>query len=217
MIKILVMDNLPNEIIRHIFKFIPQILIHFSLKYVNYLFYEISKDFCDKKLYFFDLQGYLISILDDQIEINDFEFLEKFKFQIYYDRICEQSALYGKLNLLQYGHENGYPWDEYTCTCTSSNGHLDCLKYTHENGCPWDEDTCSFCVADGYLDCLKYAHENGCPWDHSIYLHAALYGHLDCLQYANENGCPWYYSTCSYAALNGHLDCLKYAHENGCP
>ena len=47
----------------------------------------------------------------------------------------------------------------------AEGGHLECLKYAHENGCPWDEWTCSMAAFNGHLECLKYAHENGCPWD----------------------------------------------------
>ena len=35
-------------------------------------------------------------------------------------------------------------------------------KYAHENGCPWDGYTCSKAAKGGHLECLKYAHENGC-------------------------------------------------------
>jgi len=64
---------------------------------------------------------------------------------------------------LKYAHENGCPWDEYTCREAAKNGHLECLKYAHENGCPWDKITCGEAAQEGHLECLKYAHENGCP------------------------------------------------------
>ena len=38
----------------------------------------------------------------------------------------------------------------------ASNGHLDCLQYAHENGCDWDEWTCARAAASGSLDCLHY-------------------------------------------------------------
>ena len=64
-------------------------------------------------------------------------------------------------SVLQYAHENGCPWDKYTCLNAAENGHLECLKYAHENGCPWDEGTCKTAAKYGHLKCLKYAHENG--------------------------------------------------------
>jgi len=89
---------------------------------------------------------------------------------------------------LKYLHENGCPWDEYTCSKAASGGHLECLKYAHENGCPWNKETCSGAAERDHLECLKYAHENGCPWDWRTRVAAAYYGHLECFQYLHENG-----------------------------
>ena len=80
-------------------------------------------------------------------------------------RFCSKMAEKGNLELLQFLHENGCPWDEETCTRAAQYGHLECLKYAHENGCPWHEDTCAYATSRGHLDCLQYAHENGCPWN----------------------------------------------------
>ena len=81
------------------------------------------------------------------------------------ERFCEQMALNGNLELLQFLHEKGCPWDEVTCDNAALNGHLECLKYAHENGCPWDERTCFWAAKRNHLECLKYARENGCPSD----------------------------------------------------
>jgi hypothetical protein len=68
------------------------------------------------------------------------------------------------------------------------NGNLECLKYAHENGCPWDEYTCNYAVESEHLECLKYAYENGCPCDkEKIYILAKENNHLDCLEYINDN------------------------------
>ena len=67
--------------------------------------------------------------------------------------------------MLKYAHENGCPWDKYTCSDAAYHGHLNCLKYAHENGCPWDKNTCKNAVYTRSLDCLIYAHKNGCPCD----------------------------------------------------
>ena len=52
---------------------------------------------------------------------------------------------------------------EYSTIIAARNGHLECLKYAHENGCPWDKFTCADAARNGHLECLKYAHENDCP------------------------------------------------------
>ena len=31
-----------------------------------------------------------------------------------------------------------------TCDLAAKNGNLKCLKYAHENGCPWDKYTCAY-------------------------------------------------------------------------
>ena len=54
------------------------------------------------------------------------------------ERFCARMALNGNLELLEFLHENGCPWDEWTCFGAAKNGHLECLKYAHENGCPWN-------------------------------------------------------------------------------
>ena len=95
-------------------------------------------------------------------------------------------------------------------------GNLDVLKYAHENGCPWDEWTCSNAAKGGHMNVLEYAHENGCPWEEFTCYSAAKGGHLDVLKYLHENGCPWNRYACVEAAKGGHLDVLKYTHENMC-
>ena len=45
------------------------------------------------------------------------------------------------------------------CAQMALNGNVELLEFLHEKGCPWDEDTCSKAVRNGHLECLKYAHE----------------------------------------------------------
>merc|ERR1712224_383528 len=79
------------------------------------------------------------------------------------ERFCSKMAQKGNLELLQHLHENGCPWNDWTCFWAAQNGHLECLKYAHENGCPWDGETCWRAAEHGHLECLRYAHDNGCP------------------------------------------------------
>ena len=57
--------------------------------------------------------------------------------------------------MLKYAHENGCPWDEWTCSMAAGGGHLKVLKYAHENGCPWDRWTCSKAADGGHLEVLR--------------------------------------------------------------
>ena len=52
---------------------------------------------------------------------------------------------------------------ERFCTEMARKGDLELLQFLHEKGCPWDEATCSYAALNGHLECLRYAHENGCP------------------------------------------------------
>jgi len=129
---------------------------------------------------------------------------------------------FDSLKCLRFAHENGAPWDEFTCALAAWAGDLECLRYAREHGCPWDGYTCEDAALSGSLECLKYAHEHGCPWSENITEcggtcgRAALSGELECLKYAHEQGCPWDERTCMNAASKC-LECLKYAHEQGCP
>ena len=50
-------------------------------------------------------------------------------------RFCEQMAFNGNIELLQYLHKRGCPWNEWACKAAAQNGHLECLKYLHDKGC----------------------------------------------------------------------------------
>jgi hypothetical protein len=63
---------------------------------------------------------------------------------------------------LKYLHENGCPWNEWTCAWAAKEGHLHALKWLHENGCPWNGKTCEWAVRSGQVEVFKYAFANGC-------------------------------------------------------
>ena len=149
--------------------------------------------------------------LPDAFKIEDFDTKSTLLWALercseYKEGFCAEMARKGNLELLQFLHEKGCPWDEDTVLCAAYNGHLECLKYAHEKGCPWDEETCANAANYSHLECLQYAHEKGCPWDEYTCSNAAFNGHLKCLKYAREKGCPWDKYTCRHAARNGHLE-----------
>ena len=144
-------------------------------------------------------------------------------------RMCEKAAEGGHLEILQWLHGVGCPWDIRTLHAAASNGHLDCLKWADKN-CRfrWGWNVCKSAALAGHLECLKWTMGSECsprrspkfllPSDvASICWSAAAGGSLMCLQWARENGCSWNHITCSYAAEGGHLAVLKWARENGCP
>ena len=69
-------------------------------------------------------------------------------------------------------------------------GHLDVLQWAHESGCPWDETTCSGAARRGHLEVLQWARAHGCPWDHETLTQAASCGHMFVVEWAEAYGCP---------------------------
>lgn len=57
---------------------------------------------------------------------------------------CYEIASEGSLKLLKWAHDNGYRWNESTCTNAAENGHLKMLKWARSEGCPWDSNTCAY-------------------------------------------------------------------------
>ena len=157
--------------------------------------------------------------------------------------ICELSAKYGRLDCLQYAHEFGFPWDEYTTYCAAVGNHIECLEYAHISGCPWDENTTYGAAINYSLQCLKYAIDQNCPIADEIYGFiqcmdengnvmdyetygqilcnpcniCSSYGNLYVKNYTRNGGYKWTANLCHIAAGFGHLHCLKSAHENGYP
>ena len=50
-----------------------------------------------------------------------------------------------------------------TCANAAQGGHLEVLQWVHENGCPWDRFVLVAATAQGHLEVLKLAIANGCP------------------------------------------------------
>jgi hypothetical protein len=68
--------------------------------------------------------------------------------------------------------------------CAADGGRLEVLQYAHDHGCPWDTMTCYYAAAGGHLEVLRYAHEHGCPWDLGDCLAWALqHGNADVVEY----------------------------------
>jgi len=78
-------------------------------------------------------------------------------------RACHCAAFYGRLDVLIYLHEVGYPLNMYTCWNAVLGNHLNVVKYLHENGFPLMADACRIATEDNNQDILKYLHDNGCP------------------------------------------------------
>ena len=65
--------------------------------------------------------------------------------------------------------ENNYKWNETICDNIALNGDLEILQWLRKNGCPWDKKTCESAGSCGKWELLQWDIENGCPWDIRTY------------------------------------------------
>lgn len=95
---------------------------------------------------------------------------------------------FGKLEILKYLHENGYPWHKSGSETLNAclYGHIDCLRYSHENGSNWHIDSTLQAARTGNLDCLKYAHEIKAYWHPDTSLAACKNGNIECLNFIEQ-------------------------------
>lgn len=56
--------------------------------------------------------------------------------------ICYYAAGNGRLDILTYLHEKGFPWSDSTTIQACHHGREDCLKYAYENGCDTPLEKC---------------------------------------------------------------------------
>ncbi|KAK3243983.1 hypothetical protein CYMTET_46390 [Cymbomonas tetramitiformis] len=128
---------------------------------------------------------------------------------------CRDAAAGGYLGCCSGRESMAAPWPQHQVA--AFGGHLEVLQWAHEHGCPWNASTSRNAAYCGHLEVLQWVREHGCPWDASTCRNAAAGGHLEVLQWAREHGCPWDASTCQVAAHGGHLEVLQWAREHGCP
>ncbi|KAL6059217.1 Ankyrin repeat domain containing protein [Balamuthia mandrillaris] len=135
---------------------------------------------------------------------------------------CEQAALHGHLQVLQWALEQGCPWSPRAFALAARRGHMEVLRWIRANQ---GEHACKKVSPDmnaalgGQWEVLKWLHtEAGCAWSGASVCSAiAATGNLSMVQWVRARGCPWDESTCSVAARKGHLEVLQWAREQGCP
>lgn len=159
-------------------------------------------------------------------------------------RLCNESAKHGVLNvlkwlkdrgcyclgadtmcaasegcnieILKYLRKNNCEWNSWSCSAAASTGNLEILKWLRKEGCPWDQTTCGYAAREGHLDLLKWARSNGCEWSEWVFSKAAQCGDIEILEWLLREGCPWSRNACATAAEFGHLNVLKWLRDNGC-
>jgi hypothetical protein len=148
---------------------------------------------------------------------------------------CCLAARGGHLEVLQWLHYTGCPWDRRTCRAAAEGGHLEALKWLRNTGCPWDSGDCAAAAAGGgHLEMLKWLRGTG--WVTAVHLldggsnllavvvaemvcwNAAMGGHLEVLKWAREHGCPWNKEVIRTVAIKGrHVEMLRWLDGQGVP
>lgn len=86
----------------------------------------------------------------------------------------------GHLEIVQYLHQNGYPWFANTPAMAAKHGHLEIIKWVRsvDPPCPWDERTPLFATINGHLETLKWVRSRKppCPWNFEEVKKEALVG-----------------------------------------
>ncbi|KAJ3312087.1 hypothetical protein HDU76_002964, partial [Blyttiomyces sp. JEL0837] len=132
--------------------------------------------------------------------------------------LMDFAAKYGKLEVLQYLHENNIS----TCTTeamdlASENGHLSVVEYLHENrseGCT--TEAMDAAARNGHLEVVKFLHYNrneGCT--KAAMTDAAREGHVDVVRFLNENRNEGHYKCIVWDAIRfQRFEVVKYLHES---
>jgi hypothetical protein len=70
-------------------------------------------------------------------------------------------------------------------------GNLEMLEWLHSAGCPWDANTAESAAESGNLELLQCLHSAGFPWNNEYTCRAAAdVGSREMLQWVIDHGCP---------------------------
>jgi hypothetical protein len=131
------------------------------------------------------------------------------------------AAKTGHMEVLQWLHTRGFPWNEHVCGAAAHGGHLDVLQWLCAMGCPWGADTCKQAANGGHVNVLEWLYEQeearNCPLHDGMFLTATFGGHINVLEWLNARGCPWHAEAWGVATYIGNLHVLKWMHAQGCP
>ena len=124
--------------------------------------------------------------------------------------IKDYAVKLGKLEILKYLHENGYPWHKSGSATLEAclYGQIECLRYSYENGSNWHIDSTLQAARTGNLDCLKYAHEIKAYWHPDTTLAACKNGNIECLNFIEQVYKPLSVEDKFVLYRNKHLDSL---------
>jgi hypothetical protein len=150
---------------------------------------NIPKNVMYEILYFLDWEEFYNIIkhlkLNIQQQLKQYEKSNKSLQKITIDNICIHVNEY--VEIVQYFHNIGKDFSEYSIDVAIQKGHLKIVQYLHENG-------------------IQVLHKNN-----SGYINlASMYGHLEIVKYLYKNGQKYTKHTINYAIQYKHHDIANY-------
>ncbi len=134
---------------------------------------------------------------------------------------CHYAAAAGRLDVLQWLHERGAPFDAETCADAASSGHLHVLRWLRARGCAWDDRVARRAARNDHAHVLEWLFAEA-PADADLFLRnpqvcaaAASGGCFSILRALRARHAAWDHSVCIEAACVGHLAMLEWAIRNG--
>ncbi|AGO85696.1 Ankyrin repeat domain containing protein [Pandoravirus salinus] len=215
-------DALPDEIIAHIFSFLPCIDLAARVRPV-----------CRRWL----------AIASDPLAVGPNCARLRYSSCLHQHRpsLGVRAATFGHIHCLADARERGCQWGPDLCVAAAANGRLAALVWLRRQGCPWDDDVCRGAASRGHVECLAFAHEKGrslarCDWKKAVHrgdIGVVEYGckhgwapkkrmlriavardHVDMVRCLLAYGCPWDPDClCRIAIDSGSLNCIDYLHE----
>ncbi|GFH53327.1 hypothetical protein CTEN210_09803 [Chaetoceros tenuissimus] len=125
------------------------------------------------------------------------------------------------LEVLQWLHQHGVPWNENTCFKAVEKGNLQALKYLRSNDCPWNDSCLIKAIENHHQDIVEYCIQNSCPFGNYDICRYAMYDEdhdraLKMLKLLRKNSVPWGLETCTTAARKNNFQALQWAFSQGC-
>jgi len=141
------------------------------------------------------------------------------------DRISEEAALWGHLNIMIWLRDNTCPIDIAHCAYYAvMEDYLHIIQWLHDTIGPvvpseylWEK-----AAYHGRLEIMRWflsverAGKSDFEWPYGLCNLSARSGHLESLKWLRGEGCPWGSSTPNVSVESGDLEILKWTLENGC-
>jgi hypothetical protein len=77
--------------------------------------------------------------------------------------VVQYGATSGSVEMMQFPHAQGLPFDGITMLCAAVKGSLAVCEFLRSVQCPWNEDCCNAAVSCGHAHVLQWLLAHSCP------------------------------------------------------